>query len=62
MENRRHWSGEATDLISGQTLKVAITHVQDSLDVHRGNEAFPLLVKLVEALFVPVASAEEREC
>lgn len=56
------WSAEASDLISRQTVKVAMTHVQDSLDVHRGNEAFPLLVKLVETLFVPVASAEEREC
>lgn len=52
------WSAEASDLTSRQTVRVAMTHVQDSLDVHSGNEAFPLLVKLVETLLVPVASAE----
>lgn len=31
-----------------------MTHVQDSLNIHGGDESFPLLVKLVETLLVPV--------
>lgn len=31
-----------------------MTHVQDSLNVHSGDESFPLLVKLMETLLVPV--------
>lgn len=30
------------------------THLQDLLDVDRGDESFALLVKLVETLLVPV--------
>lgn len=31
-----------------------MTHVQDSLNVHGGDESFPLFVKLMETLLVPV--------
>lgn len=52
---RDDWSTAASELFGRQIVKMAVTHIQDSLDVHSGDEAFSLLVKLMEALLVPVA-------